>query len=62
MKIRFSSDYRGPLTGEVFFPAGIVADFPNGEALQLIQKGVANEVVEAKPVRPPTQTAPPKKG
>lgn len=55
MKIKLAADYRGDLTDEVFYLAGVYAvdaDMPQGHADNLLAAGRA-VVVEAVKVEPP---------
>jgi hypothetical protein len=55
MKVHLDSDYRGDLTGEVFYPAGVYEvgeELPTGHADALVAAGRAVVVEEVK-VDPP---------
>lgn len=43
-KVRFIVDYRGVLTGEIFYEAGRVAEFEDGRAARLVKDGRARYV------------------
>lgn len=45
--VRFTQDYRGQHTGEVFFTAGAVATFTDGVAAALVRDGRAVATVDA---------------
>ena len=62
MKIRLLSDYRGHLTGETFFRAGVLEvdkDIPVDYAMALVHAGRAVEV-EAVRAAAVTEGAPPR--
>lgn len=50
MKVRFLQDYRGVLTGEVYYTKDSVADLPNGDVL--VAAGRAEAVEEPKKEKP----------
>jgi len=55
MKVRFLQDYRGVLTGEVFYQSGDEATLPDGD--QLVKAGRAVVIMADKPApkRKPTK-------
>lgn len=62
MKIRLLNDYRGQLTGEEFYRAGVLEvdkDIPEDFALALVHAGRA---VEVEAVRAAAQEGPPAHG
>lgn len=46
MLVRFLHNYRGKLTGEIFYLEGATVSLPNGEAMRLIADGICVEVVQ----------------
>lgn len=61
MKINLLSDYRGQLTAEVFYPAGVLevgTDIPEEHALALVQGGRALEVEAVKAADKPAPPSP----
>ncbi len=58
-KVKFKQDYRGVLTGELFYPEGAEAELPDGQADGLVKEGRV-EFVKEKPVQKP-KPAPKKK-
>lgn len=62
MLIKFSRDYRGKLTREIFYEAGTIIEFDDGAASNIIAEGAA-VVVELPTEEQPVEEAPkPKRG
>jgi hypothetical protein len=55
-QVRFLSDYRGVLTGELYFVAGQRGELPDGAAFELRERGLV-ELVDEGP-EPDEQPAP----
>lgn len=57
MLIKFSRDYRGKLTNELFYVAGTEVDIDDGAAMQIVAQGAA--VVVGQPTEEqPVEDAP----
>lgn len=61
MLIQFSRDYRGKLTREIFYQAGMIIDFDDGPASNIIAEGAA-VVVEPTEEQPVDEAPRPKRG
>lgn len=57
MLIKFSRDYRGKLTNELFYVAGTEVDIDDGQAVQIVEQGAA-VVVELPTEEQPVEDAP----
>lgn len=56
-KVRFLMDYRGKLTGEIFYTKGEVAEFEAGVAAALVEDKRAEYVNEKATKTAPAQSA-----
>lgn len=56
-EIRFTRDYRGKLTQELFYEAGTVAKFDHGAASQIVAEGAAELIEKPKPEPTPSRSA-----
>lgn len=56
MLIRFSRDYRGKLTKEIFYEAGSEVEFDDETAMQIVSEFAA--VVVEQPTKEPAEDAP----
>ncbi len=61
MRVQFLVDFRGKLTGEIFYRAGETAEFAPATAQALIDEGRAVLVPEPTPEIAPVQSARPKR-
>lgn len=55
-EIRFTRDYRGKLTQELFYEADTVAEFGDSIALQIVAEGAAEIVKKPKPQPAPAKS------
>lgn len=58
-EIRFTRDYRGKLTQEIFYVAGSVVSFDHRTATQIVAEDAA-EIVEKEPAKKPQPKVEPK--
>ena len=61
MQVQFLVDFRGKLTGEIFYRAGETAEFAPATAQALIDEGRAVLVPDVTPEIAPAQPAKPKR-
>ncbi len=61
MRVQFLVDFRGKLTGEIFYRAGETAEFAPATAQALIDEGRAVLVPDVTPEIAPAQPAKPKR-
>ena len=62
MEVKFLKDFRGKLTGEVFYPAGSVGAVRDIAGAQLIEMGIAELFEPVMPVQVEAEILPPEIG